>query len=63
MTTPGKDAVGARAPESVSFPAAAPAPAPGEADEEAAPMPPAPMADPNAAIGRQRDVVRASFAR
>ena len=28
MTTPGKDAVGARAPESVSFPAAAPAPKP-----------------------------------
>jgi hypothetical protein len=31
--------------------------------EEAAPMPPAPMADPNASIGRQRDVVRVSFAR
>jgi hypothetical protein len=26
-------------------------------------MPPAPMADPNAAVGRQRNVVSASFAR
>ncbi|WP_231930753.1 hypothetical protein [Botrimarina hoheduenensis] len=49
------------APATMSAPASAPAPV--EAAEEAAPMPPAPMADPNAAVGRQRDVVRVSFAR
>jgi hypothetical protein len=47
----------------VSAPAAAPAPAPAEVSEEAAPMPPAPAADPNAAYGRSRDVVRTSFSR
>ena len=39
------------------------APAPVEVSEEAAPMPPAPASDPNASVGRQRDVVRASFSR
>jgi hypothetical protein len=27
------------------------------------PMPPLPMADPNASVSRQRDVVRTSFSR
>src|SRR5690606_30474728 len=44
--------------------APAPAPAPVEAkDARIRQIPPRPMADPNAAVGRQRDVVRTSFIR
>jgi hypothetical protein len=40
------------------------APVPVEAkDARFRPVPPRPMADPNAAIGRQRDVLRTSFTR
>jgi hypothetical protein len=46
-------------------PAAAPAEAPTEAkaEQEAAPIPPAPAADPSARIAQPRKVVSASFVR
>jgi hypothetical protein len=37
--------------------------APAEAGASVKPIPPRPMADPNASIGQQRNVVRTSFLR